>query len=155
MKLLIAFDTSALVSLGYTELIDIILKNFEITLTRSIINELKEISIRDDNDAYSAKRWLDVSNEFKIDKFKTSKEGEDGLFEICSKKDILLVTDDIKAIKKFKNKIKCLFSVHIIYVLYKKEIISKERAIVTIEKMRTERIWKENIIYVTARTLFE
>jgi len=155
MKSLIAIDTSALVSLGHTELIDLILENFDIILTNSIINELKEISIREDNDAISAKKWLNVSKELKIDKIKTRKEGEDGLFKICTKRDIFLVIDDIKAIKKFKNKIKYFFSVHIIYMLYKKEIISKERAILSIEKMRTERTWKENIIYVTARTLFE
>jgi hypothetical protein len=155
MKSLIAFDTSALVSLGHTELIDLILENFDIILTNSIINELKVISIREDNDAVSARKWLNVSKELKIDKIKTKKAGEDGLFEICTKKNIFLVIDDIKAIKKFKNKIKCFFSVHIIYTLYKKEIISKERAILSIEKMRAKRTWKENIIYVTARTLFE
>ena len=155
MKSSFAFDTSALVSLGHTELIDLILENFNIILTHSIINELKEISTKDDNDALSAKKWLNKSKELKIEKTKTKKAGEEGLFEICINKDIFLVTDDIKAIKKFKNKIKCYFSVHIIYILYKKEIISIERAIFSIEKMRAERTWKENIIYVTARTLFE
>ena len=155
MKSSFAFDTSALISLGHTELIDLILENLNIILTNSILNELKEISTKDDNDADSARKWLDVSKKLKIEKTKTRKVGEEGLFEICIKKNIFLITDDIKAIKKFKNKIKCYFSVHIIYILFKKDIISKERAIISIEKMRTERTWKENIIYVTARTLFE
>ncbi|MEA3458335.1 MAG: hypothetical protein U9R21_06610 [Candidatus Thermoplasmatota archaeon] len=42
-------------------------------------------------------------------------------FEICKQQHIVLVTDDIKAIKRFDDAIETLFSVHIIYLLYKKE----------------------------------
>ena len=66
-----------------------------------------------------------------------------------------MVTDDIKATKKFKNKIEWIYSTHVVFLLYYKNIISKERALFSIEKMRTERSWKDNIISVTGRILFQ
>ena len=155
MKTTLVFDTSALVSLGHTGLINIILKNFNIIVTRSIIDELKEISKGNDDDAQSAKKWLKLTKNLKIKKSKGNKIGEEDLVEICLKEKRFLITDDIKAIKKYKDRIKCYYSVHIVYILFKKAKISKERAIMSIEKMRTKRSWKSNIIYVTSSVLFE
>ena len=155
MKTTLVFDTSALVSLGHTGIINIILKNFNIIITRSIIDELNEISKGTDDDAKSARKWLKFTQNLKIKKSKSNKIGVGDLFEICLKENRSLITDDIKAIKKFKDKIKCYYGVHIIYILFKKGKISKERAIMSVEKMRTKRSWKSNIIYVTSRILFD
>jgi len=155
MKTSLAFDSSALVSLGHTELIDIIFKNFNIIVSSSIISELKEISKGKDKDAKSAKKWLKFLKKLKIRKTIAEKVGEEDLFEICQNENRFLITDDIKATKRYKDKIKCYYSTHIVYILFKKGKISKERAIMSIEKMRIERSWKSNIIYVTSRILFE
>ena len=69
--------------------------------------------------------------------------------------EIQAVTDDIRAAKKFEDSIKCLFSVHIVYLLYKKDLLSKEKAFLSIEKMKTGRGWKHNPIALTAQTLFD
>ena len=155
MKISLAFDTSALVSLGHTGLIKIIKNNFNIIITKGIIDELKEISKEKDRDADSAKKWLKLEKDLNVKPTKTKTKGEEELFDICSNENRFLITDDIKAIKRFKNKIRCYYSVHIVYILYKKGKISKERAIMSIERMRTERSWKRNLIYVTSRILFE
>ena len=52
--------------------------------------------------------YEEVSIELKIEKTKTRKAGEEGLFEICIKKDIFLITDDIKAIRKMLAEITSL-----------------------------------------------
>jgi rRNA-processing protein FCF1 len=155
MKNSLAFDTSALVSLGHTGLIDIILEDFIVIVSSSIIDELMEISKGNDKDAESAKKWLKSSKKLNIRKSISDQIGEEELFEICIKENRFLISDDVKAIKRFKDKIKCYYSTHIIYILFKKGKLSKERAIMSIEKMRTQRSWKSNIIYVTSRTLFE
>ena len=155
MKLSFAFDTSALISLGHTELINLIIENYNIIISKRILQELKQINKGSDKDAISAKKWLKFSKIIKFKDAKDSKIGEDELFEICKREKIPMVTDDIKATKKFKNKIEWIFSVHVVYLLYYKKIISKERALFSIEKMRTERSWKDNLISVTGRILFQ
>ena len=155
MKPSFAFDTSALISLGHTELIDLIIDNYYIIISKRILQELKQINKGSDRDAIAAKKWLEFSKIIKLKEAKDNKIGEDELFEICLRENIPMVTDDIKATKKFKNKIEWLYSIHMVFLLYYKNIILKERALFSVEKMRTERTWKENIIYVTARTLFE
>lgn len=41
MKNVLSFDTAALVSLGHTDLLDLITKNYSILVTNSIIEELE------------------------------------------------------------------------------------------------------------------
>ena len=155
MKVPFAFDTASLISLGHTGLIDSIVEHFKIVVTTGIIEELKGISRYIDEDAKAAKKWLDVSDHFTIIDVEKKKCGEDELFDICKKDNAFLITDDIKAIKRFQNEIKCYYSIHIVYMLYGKGIISRERAILSIEKMRIGRSWKSNVIAATARTLFK
>jgi len=152
---LLAFDTAAFVSLGHTDLLNVINENFTILLTESIVEELKEIAQRNDHDASAAESWLKYSSSFFVEKAKKKKSAEDELFEICKRKNIPLVTDDIKAVKKFEDAITCFFSVHIVYLLYIKKLISQEKAVRSIEKMKTERDWKQNLIAVTGKFLFD
>jgi len=79
---------------------------------------------------------------------------EDELFDICKDENIVLFTDDIDAVRRFEGKIDCYFSVHMIYLLFRKDIISENRALVAIETMKTNRDWRQNIIVATAKTLF-
>ncbi len=123
-------------------------------VTDTIINELKEISDRNDDDAIAARKWLSQSDRMIIQKTKEMKSGEDELYEICRVEKIFLISDDVKAIKRFQQRIKWYFSVHIVYLLYKRDLITKERAIASIEKMKLMRDWKNNIISVTARIIF-
>ena len=83
MKPSFAFDTSVLVSLGHTGLIYQIINNFNLIITNGIIEELKTISEKDDEDAKSATKWLkELSNMEKREMVK-KKNGEDEIFEIC------------------------------------------------------------------------
>ena len=150
-----AFDTSALVSLGHTGLIDAICDHFKIIVSNKIISELHDIGKGHDEDARAANNWLKMKDRLLIKKTKKKEKGEDELYDICRKDNIFLISDDVKAVKRFDGDIKWYFSVHIIYILYKKQIITKQRAITSIEKMRTARDWRNNIIYVTGTILFD
>ncbi len=155
MTLKLAFDTSALVSLGHTDLIDMIMENYSIIITEKILTELKEIAKYKDKDGEAAKIWIQNINDLKIMDCKRQKAGEDELFNLCMKENIPMVIDDIKATKKFDAKIEWIFSVHIVFLLYYKKIISEEKAIFSIEKMISERSWKNNIISIAGKMLFE
>ena len=151
----LAFDTSALVSLGHTELIELILDNYNVIISDRILIELTKIGERNDKDARAANKWLEYSNKMELKDAMKSDVGEEELFEICQREKLSMVTDDVKATKKFEDEIDWIFSVHIVFLLYYKGIISKERAIFSIEKMRSERSWKNNIISVTAKIIFQ
>ncbi len=155
MKPVFAFDTAALISLGHTDLIRSIVDHYSICITNHILEEIQDIAKRNDEDADAAKQWLKYTTRFVLQKTTRKNAAEDELFLICQKEDIPLVTDDIQAIKRFEDHIVCLFSVHIVYLLYKKKVITKRKALLAIEKMRTHRDWKQNLIALTAQTLFE
>ena len=155
MKQVIPFDTSALISLGHTNLIDKILENYTPIVTSSVILELKEIAKRNDPDGKSANKWLKKKKKFQVENVKPQIPTENELFDISIRSKIPLVTDDIKAIKKYRNKCKCLFSIHIGYGLCYKGEISRAQGILAIQKMRRERSWKENAISIAAKVLFE
>ena len=182
----LAFDTSALVSLGHTELIELILDNYNVIISDRILIELTKIGERNDKDARAANKWLEYSNKMELKDAMKSNVGEEELYEICQREKLSMVTDDVKATKNFEDEINWIFSVHIVFLLYYKGIISKERAIFSIEKiqqnrsfqaailrtlsscklrisfelctidnMRLERSWKNNIISVTAKIIFQ
>lgn len=158
MKSRFAFDTSALVSLGHSGLLEFIFETCEIITTSSVVDELTEISQRDDEDAGSASDWLKrIAGMTVVPVVDEIKEvfAELDVAVVCEKLDIPIVSDDIKAIKKFDENIASLFSVHIIYLLVKKNVISSQRGIFAIEKMRKSRDWKNNLIYTIGRSLFD
>ena len=70
------FDTSALVSLGHTDLVKIIIDNFEVIISKTIVKELKEIAQYQDDDARAAKRWLKNLNLLQVLDDKEKKNGE-------------------------------------------------------------------------------
>ncbi len=154
MKNTFAFDTSALISLGHTGLFDLIFDNFEIIISEGVLEELRGISKIDDEDGEVAKIWLADPDRFKIKKCKRKEVAEDELFLICKEIGMPLVTDDINAVKRFEDEITCFFSVHVLYFAFKKDLISKESALISVEKMKTQRDWKRNIIAITSKTLF-
>ncbi|MGA1820946.1 MAG: hypothetical protein ACMUIG_00305 [Thermoplasmatota archaeon] len=154
MKPSLAFDTAALVSLGHTDLVGIIIQNYNIVVTQTILDELIEISKFNDNHAIAASKWMEYINQFQLIDWERLSTGEEELFNICQKMGLDLVSDDVRAVKRYGNQVDCFFSVHIIYALFVKEIISRNRAVIEIGKMRRERTWKENSISIAARMLF-
>ena len=154
MKPAFAFDTSALISLGHTDLIDLIMKNCEIIISKRILEELKDIAKFDDLDAEAANKWLDLKSNLIVKDATESNIGEEELIEICNRENIPLITDDIQATKKLDETIEWFFSVHIVFLLYYKRIISEAHALFSIEKMIEERTWKNNIIAISGRMMF-
>lgn len=151
----LAVDTSALVSLGHTDLVEEINWNYEVLISKGILDELRDISEEKDDDAEASKKWLDISSELEIIDIEREESAEDELFKISKDRGLDLFTDDIEAVKRFEDEIDCYFSVHLVYLLFKKDIISRERSLLSLEKMKTDRDWKQNIIAVTAKNLFE
>jgi len=84
MKPPLAFDTSALVSLGHTELVELILEHYNVIISNRVLAELREIGEKDDNYARAARKWLDHSDKINIMNAVRSQVGEKEIFEIFS-----------------------------------------------------------------------
>ncbi len=149
------FDTSALISLGHTNLVGIIIDTYTPVVTASVIRELETAAERDDLDGRSANRWLEERPKLMVRKVSRLSTAEEELFQISKKDELPLITDDIKAVRRYESKVDCFFSIHIVYALYSRSIITRAQALVAIEKMKEERTWRDNAIAVAAKRLFE
>jgi len=156
MKPSFAFDTSSLVSLGHTGIVGTVIDNFNITITETIVDELRRVSKNNDSHAKAAMKWLDRSGLLIIrQEMEKRKYGEDELFDICKIEDMILVIDDLKALKRYEDQVWWFLSIHIIYLLRSKGKITSRNARRMFNIMREERNWKDNLIYTTGRILLE
>lgn len=67
----------------------------------------------------------------------------------------LLISDDIKFVKKEEKEERISFSTILIFLLYKKGKIKKKKAIDAIDSIFDKREWSKNIIYIDARELLK
>ena len=91
MKPVFAFDTSALVSLGHTDLVDMIIQNCDVVISSTVLSELRMINSIDDEDGLAAGKWLKYLDYIDVEDTAKRKCGEDELLEICKRKGIPMV----------------------------------------------------------------
>lgn len=144
-----AIDTSALISLGHTDHCDILITNFNLVVTPTIIIELEKISQFEDEDSKASRKWLEMKGRFQVCETSKKEHGEEELFELCRTKDHILVSDDLKAIKRYDSEVECIMSVHMLYLAMKKGLISRGETKTAMRKMKEQRDWKSNMIAVT------
>jgi len=151
-----AIDTCSLIALYYSGYLEIIIKNADTVITNKIVSELENISAFPDDDGRAAEDVLRLLSGITILETIPKSSGEEELIEVAhQKKCDFIVSDDIRAIPKLKKANQpLLFSTHLLYYLYKAGIISKEEGLISLERMRKKRSWKENIIYITGIQLF-
>lgn len=158
MKSSFGFDTSALISLGHSGLLEHILEQCSVVITSSVRNELSDIGRFQDTDAKMARVWINHIKDLKIlplgGNSDNSNPAEDDLASRCRFLGIPMVTDDLGAFRRHCGNVMCLFSSHIVYYLMKIGAIDRMNAIHAIKKKRSQRDWKNNIIHVVSMSLF-
>lgn len=156
----IVIDTSALLSLESGNILETAVENFNFVIPVRIKEELIGLG-RDNNfEGNLAKKVLDYV-EKEINVVETSKRFDDGELEAAylAKETIdieFIISDDIKAIEKIKNisKKEIRFSTMIVYALCLKEIITFDQGWKIIEKMAVKRVWKDNLIFESAKSIW-
>ena len=155
------FDTSALISLASIDLIENIIKHFNVISTESVIKELDDFSKFEDRFGNASKEVLKYKNNFTIKSAKIIKkiefieETDNELFNLALKEKIVLITDDTKISYHTRKDIETNFSTFFLGFLIGTKTISKEDAIDKLEKLRDLRSWKNNIIYLTTKKELE
>ncbi|MBU4077186.1 MAG: hypothetical protein KKI06_10865, partial [Euryarchaeota archaeon] len=129
-------------------------KHFRIISGEKIAEELKEISLEDDDLGKAAKEALNyieiVSAGKKFD------IGEDEALELLEKMGAdILISDDIRFVKKHRNNEKISFSVLLLGILMERKNISKIQFLNAVNVMFGKRKWEENLIYLVAKNMLE
>ncbi|MBL7147826.1 MAG: hypothetical protein ISS82_03300 [Nanoarchaeota archaeon] len=80
---------------------------------------------------------------------------DEELFNLSSKENILLITDDLKLLHHTADKIKRAFSTYFLTDFVCAGILTKKEALEKLELMRDLRNWKANIIYLVTKKELE
>ncbi len=152
--LVIVADTGAVLSLALSGLFGICRKHFKIIIGQKIAEELKDIASIDDELGEAAKEVLEVVEVKSAGK--NFSQGEDEALELMKKtKADILISDDIRFVKKHSRNEKISFSVILFGILLEKKIITKRVFLNAVNDMFMKREWEENLIYLVAKNLLE
>lgn len=154
--MIFAIDTCALIALQYSGFLSTITATTNLVITKRIRSELEEIGTFSDNDAATSREILKMLHNITIIEVPNRPTGEEELIKVALQdKCDFNVSDDIRAMPKLKQtNTPTLFSTHLLYYLFRAKMISKEEGLIALEKMRNNRSWKENLIYLTGIQLF-
>lgn len=152
--LVVVADTGAVISLALSGLFGICQKHFKIIIGEKIAEELIEIASFNDELGEAAKEVLEVIEVKPAGK--NFSQGEDEALELMkiTKADIL-ISDDIRFVKKQSRNEKISFSVVLFGILLEKKIITKRNFLNAVNDMFMKREWEENLIYLVAKNLLE
>lgn len=165
-KLKVVFDTSALISLETSRLMEKVCKNFDAAIPNEVLSELEEIAEFEDVHGKAAKRVLKLVEEKKlsVEEAKTREDasafvdrGEAAALALAIKIHAdYLVVDDCESLwylaKYFK---KVVFSVFVVRYLYNTGALTEKQAWAHVERMKEARTWGENTIYKIAKKLWK
>lgn len=151
-----AIDTCSLIALHYSGYLEAVVKNIDIVITKKVYSELEEMENFSDDDGSAAHEVLKFMQKVTIIETQLKPTGEEELVEVALQhKCDFIVSDDIRAISKLrKAHVPLIFSTHLLYYLYRAGVISKMNGLIALEKMRSKRTWKENLIYIAGTQLF-
>lgn len=115
---------------------------------------MREISLENDALGNAA---IEVLKEIEIistgNKFA---QGEDEALELLAQMNAdILISDDIRFVKKHKNNEKISFCVVLFGILLERRIISKNDFLNAVNAMFGKRKWEENLIYLVAKNMIE
>ncbi|MFH1637925.1 MAG: hypothetical protein ABIB71_05860 [Candidatus Woesearchaeota archaeon] len=154
-------DTSAFISLASIGLFKDIIKSFTIITTSSVIKELKEFAMHNDDLGKLARHILRKKSKLKIQKAKIIQSihflqrTDNELFNLALKEKLPLITDDHKLNHHTQNVITVYFSTFFLVMFLAAGKIAKPEALSKLEVLRNARNWKSNIIYLTTKEQLE
>lgn len=156
----IVADTSALLSLEAGGILEIAVEKLDFIISPRVKEELTGLSQNNDFEGNLAKNILGyMDNEIKV--IEPSKRFDDGELEVAylakETEDIgFIITDDIGArekMEKISNK-PIRFSTMIVYALCLTGIKTFDQGWGIIERMAVKRVWKDNLIFESAKLMW-
>jgi len=160
---MIIADTSALITLASTDVLKLVLEEFDVQTSKLVIEELEDTSEYNDSHGDAAQTILDRLDEIEthpIDGELTSSRvdpGEGSCTLLTKEIDAdFLITDDLRALSELQtvSDAKVAISPIVLKALVQRDVITQEEALETLEELAEQRNWLGAPIYRRARKLF-
>jgi predicted nucleic acid-binding protein len=157
---MIAADTSALVSLAAIDTLDLVLDEYDLHTTETVVRELEQTS----EQAAAAGSVLDRLAKFTVHEvsghFETSRidEGEASVAKLTRKTDAdFLLTDDLRALPELESATpaQVAISPFVLDALVKRGVLEREEARERLGRLAQNRDWLGSPIYRRAQELLE
>lgn len=161
---MIIADTSALVSIASIELLDTVLREFEVQTTETVVGELADTSEYDDNHADAAEAVLDNLNRIGTHEapgaFTSSRvdSGEGSCALLANERGAdFLITDDLRALPELQAlaDARVAISPIVLKALVQREVLDQGEALEMLDQLAEGWDWLGAPIYRRARALFE
>ena len=147
-------DTSALISLEIIEILKKLLNFNKFIISEGVLLELEDFAQYEDFLGSKAKKILELKSSLTIEnvqikeKIKNLQNTDNELVSLAIKKQLPIITDDIKIMRHAKN-VQTFFSAYFLIALITSKALTKDEAIEKLNKIRNSRNWRDNIIYLT------
>lgn len=162
---MIVTDTSALVSLGTADVLDLVLEEFDVHTTTLVVDELEEVADHDDVHADAASGVLERIDDVTVhDVEETSlmssriDAGEASCLAL--ERDVeadFLLTDDLRALPELESvsRARVVIPPIVLTALVERDVITSGEATTRLDQLAESRDWLGAPIYRRARQLFE
>jgi len=153
---MLAFDTSALVSLSVGRVLPQALAIVKPVVTKTVLKELRSMASVKDELGMAAASALTQLSDIRVERVRREPTAEKELVLVVKRKRATtLVTDDLGAVRMAEaSGVDAMFSVHVLYLLHQRGRVTRGEALAALERMRLGRVWKQNVIYQAAADLF-
>ncbi len=162
---MIVADTSALITLASIDLLGIVLSEFDVHTTETVVQELEETSEYEDRHGEAAQTVLNQIR--RIDVHETERtnrqssridEGEATTIEFANNEEAdFLITDDLRALPELQTVVRTNVAISplILKALVKRGVLEEEEAVEKLDQAAANRDWLTAPIYRRAKNLFE
>jgi predicted nucleic acid-binding protein len=159
----IVADTAALISLASVDTISLVLEEYDVHTTETVVQELQATSEYDDAHAAAATRVLDQLDELTVRTmpadFESSRvdRGEASVAKLAAQTDAdFLLTDDLRALPELESitDAQVAISPFVLKALVTRGVLSAEEARERLDMLADTRGWLGAPIYRRARQLF-
>jgi predicted nucleic acid-binding protein len=161
----IVADTSALISLTAADTLDLLLEEFDVHTTETVIEELEDLASYEDETAEHADKVLIRKDQVTLHKvetrdFQSSRVdvGEGSCVQLTSNIEAdFLITEDFRALPELQTltETRIAISPIVLKALVKRNVLTQEEALERLEEAAEERDWLEAPIYRKGREILE
>ncbi len=161
---MIVADTSALVSLAVAGVLDPVFDTFDVHVTETVLEELRETAEYDDSHGHAATAVLDMSGQLTIHTVETPIEsaridrGEGSCAVLARKRGAdFLLTDDLRALPELEGAVDSQVAISpiVLRALVIDGRLTRDEALDRLDGLAHRRDWFGAPIYRRARRLFD
>ncbi|WP_101296525.1 hypothetical protein [Halegenticoccus soli] len=162
---MIVADTSALISLATADVLRLVLEEFDVHTTETVVTELEDTAEHTDVHGEAAETVLELLDQITIhgsqeQSFESSRidRGEGSCSRLSQGLDAeFLLTDDLRALPELQilTDARVAISPIVLRALVKRGVFTNEDAVAILERVAERRDWHDAPIYRRALDLFE